>query len=166
VKVAYSLTEKEYREANRAIGGALFGMRRRVRWFLLAMSAVTALGVLAWLAARTAGVLGLYFGMILGLALVLAAVKILPRVFRPTNPHGLFARQTLTASRQGVAFASRHRTEKMAWPFFIGYRETLNLFLLHLEPGQAKIVPKRAFSSAAEREEFAGYFRDRLPRLG
>ncbi|HXV73696.1 MAG TPA: YcxB family protein [Sphingomonadales bacterium] len=166
MKVSYSLTEKEYREANRVVGGALFGMQRRVRWFLLAMAAVTVLGVLAWLSARAAGVLGLYLGMILGLSLVLAAVKILPRVYTPTNPHGLFVRQMLTASRRGVAFTSRYRTENIEWPFFIGYRETPSLFLLHIEPGQAKIVPKRIFSSAAERDEFAGYLREKLPRLG
>lgn len=124
-----------------------------------------------WIIGICLGIAGLALGLIfyfyadhwLGLFLIAAFVFLLlvqlivpslvfARVYRRNSR--LFGMRTVTVSDIGIVSDNQLGHTESAWNMYEKFRETQNLFLLYQSADIIGIVPKRAFASPADLEQF------------
>jgi hypothetical protein len=99
------------------------------------------------------------------LAMALAAtLKINAYVRQPSAAPDapIFTPQDFTFSSKGMTVQSTHAKPDLSWRAFQKAKETASHYLLFMDPGLAYLVPKRAFSSAAEAAAFSGLLRQHV----
>jgi len=124
-----------------------------------------------WITGICLGAGGLILGLVfffytdhwLGLFLMIAFVFLLlvqlivpslafARVYRRNSR--LFGMRTVTLSDAGIVSDHQMGHTESAWNMYEKFRETQNLFLLYQSADIIGIVPKRAFASPADLEQF------------
>lgn len=65
--------------------------------------------------------------------------------------------QRVVLEETGVTIETQTSTTVMKWTHFPHFSETQNLFLLMVSQQSAQLIPKRAFASPAEINEFRGF---------
>ncbi|MFN8019661.1 MAG: YcxB family protein [Acidimicrobiales bacterium] len=145
--VSFTLTAREWRA----------GFIRQFRRSLVGM-VLPVLGMLGIVVGAVTGLSDLiYFGvscfLLLGLLFLLASrvqAKLGDRV------------QTMAFNAQGVYLADGEAETRSAWSLFNRFDETSDLFLLRLRNNRVVLVPKRAFDSALEVDDFRTLARSAL----
>jgi len=82
---------------------------------------------------------------------------------RDFRKHPNFSReQRLVIDEEGVHYESEVGQSDKEWRAYSRYRETTNLFILHLGPRLIEVVPKRAFAGP-QVDEFRQLLQQKLP---
>ena len=76
----------------------------------------------------------------------------------------LAVKQEVTLRDTGIETRSETMTTNQAWNHFTGFAETQGLFLLMVTNNSGQLLPKRAFESPEEMEEFRGFALARVGR--
>jgi len=132
-----------------------------------------------WITGICLGAGGLILGLVffvytdhwLGLFLMIAFVFLLlvqlivpslafARVYRRNSR--LFGMRTVTLSDAGIVSDHQMGHTESAWNMYEKFRETQNLFLLYQSADIIGIVPKRAFASPADIEQFRSLIASRI----
>jgi len=107
--------------------------------------------------------LGLF--LMIAFAFLLLVQLIVPslafaRVYRRNSR--LFGMRTVTLSDAGIVSDHQMGHTESAWNMYEKFRETQNLFLLYQSADIIGIVPKRAFASPADLEQFRSLIASRI----
>lgn len=138
--ISFTLTAEEYRAAHHR------QLRRSPQGIFLLVAGV--LGILAGVVLESSSFV--YFGLSCFLLLGLLAVLV-PRI----QTKILVQVQTMAFNPHGVLLADGEAETRSAWALFKAIDETPDLFLLVQRANNvAVVVPKRAFDSATEVDEF------------
>ena len=79
------------------------------------------------------------------------------------NPQ-LFEMRTVTFTDEGVKSEKATGNIEAKWSSFQKFKETKNLFLTYQSKDVVGMVPKRAFSSSEDIEQFRNFLASKLPR--
>ena len=90
---------------------------------------------------------------------------VLPRSAFRKQP-AMAAPQSIAVGPDGVTFDSPLFRGADAWELYASFSETKHLFMLYLKPRMFRIVPKRAFSSAEQIDQFRSLIAQHIPPRG
>jgi len=104
--------------------------------------------------------LGWIFMIIFPLTLIIS-----PRTAFKKQP-SLAAPQTFTASSDGIIVKSPLFSGNDAWSMYVSFVESKDMFLLYLSPRMFRMIPKRAFQSDEQMQEFRRLVAQHVPPRG
>jgi hypothetical protein len=149
VQLKYEITLPEFREM------AWLRHRSSIRWIVGICIASIGLGLGAALyvySDRTVGLI-LIVGSIFLLLLQLVIPSLVFARFYRRNGR-MFGLRTVTVSDTGIVSDHQLGHTESAWNTYEKFRETQKLFLLYQSTDIVGIVPKRAFASPADLQQF------------
>ena len=137
--------------------------RSSIRWIIgICLGIVMlALGLVFYVYAdHSVGIILIAGSIFLLLLQLIIPPLVFARVYRRNSR--LFGMRTVTVSDHGIVSDNQLGHTESAWNMYEKFRETRNLFLLYQSADIIGIVPKRAFASPAELEQFRSLIASRI----
>jgi len=157
VQLKYEITFPEYREM------AWLRHRSSIRWIIGICLGIMGLGlgvVFYFYADHWLGIFLIALSIFLLLLQLVIPSLVFARVYRRNNR--MFGMRTVTISDTGIVSDHQLGHSESAWNMYEKFHETPRLFLLYQSADIIGILPKRAFASPADLQQFRALIASRL----